>query len=243
MLTKILTKSDQQCCPLSTTPWSPAIQQAYLIHWYWSLQFTAKKTERNLSSSLQSIERHLPPNTLNHDPDISLMAKLRHAQKGLKVAKREADKLRKQHLEALLNKAIVENQAKKTKALTYLIRAERNRHCYARFRQHTKPKAPGGLAYITVQNNTGENQPLLDEQEMETTLLEYSRTHFAQAEGFPHSQWTRSTAYYSMTVLPSMVITSQLENLFPCMSLTNLRKRYSAISSKKYTQHQLYNLL
>jgi len=184
-LTKILTRSDQQCRPLSNTPWSPAIQQAYLIHRYWALQFTAKKTERNLSPSLQSIERRLPKNTLNHDPAVSLTAKLRHAQKSLKAAKREADKLRKHHLEALLNKALVENQTKKTKALNYLIRAERNRQCYARFREHTKPKAPGGLAYITVSNNNGENQPLLDEQEMEATLLEHSRTHFAQAEGSP----------------------------------------------------------
>jgi len=61
------------------------------------------------------------------------MAKLRHAQKSLKAVKREADKLCKHHLEALLNKALVENQTKKTKALTYLIRAERNRQCYARF--------------------------------------------------------------------------------------------------------------
>jgi len=79
MLTKILTRSDKQCRPLSSTPWSPALQKAYLIHCYWSLTFTAKKTERDLSSSLKSIASRLPPNTLNTDPAISLTAKLRKA--------------------------------------------------------------------------------------------------------------------------------------------------------------------
>jgi len=119
------------------------------------------------------------------DPAILLTAKLRHAQKALKTAKQEAEKLRQKHLEALLNKAIVDNQQKRTKALSYLIRAERNRHCFACFCQHTKPQAPGGLAYITTQDETGAPQPILDRQELETTLLEHSRTHFAQAEGSP----------------------------------------------------------
>jgi len=156
-----------------------------LIHRYWSLSFTAKKTERDLSTSLASIAKRLPPDTLNLSQDISLSAKLRKAQKDLRAAKREADKLRQQHLEALLNKAIIEKQHKRTKALEYLIRAERNRLCYARFRQHTKPKASGGLAYITVPDDSGIHKPLLDRNELESTLLEYSRTHFAQAEGSP----------------------------------------------------------
>jgi len=50
-----------------------------------------------------------------------LTAKLHHAQKALKKAKHEANKLRQQHLEALLNKAIVDNKQKRTKALMYLI--------------------------------------------------------------------------------------------------------------------------
>ncbi len=183
MLTKILTRSDKQCRPLSTIPWSPTLQKAYLIHRYWSLTFTTKKTERDLLSLLQSITQQLPPDAINTDPAISLTAKLRKAQKDLKLAKREADKLRQNHLEALLNKAILDNKQKRTKALTYLIHAECNHICYAQFRQHTKPKASGGLAYITVQDDNGAPQPLLDKHNLESTLLEYSRNHFAQAEG------------------------------------------------------------
>jgi len=74
------------------------------------------------------------------------------------------------------------------KALKYLIRAERNLQCYAKFRQHTKPKTAGGLALVTITKADRTKLPLLDKTELEDTLLEYSRTHFAQAEGSRFTQ-------------------------------------------------------
>jgi len=74
------------------------------------------------------------------------------------------------------------------KALKYLIRAERNRQCYAKFRHHTKPKSAGGLAFVTVTKADGTKQPLLDKTELEDTLLEHSRAHFAQADGSRFTQ-------------------------------------------------------
>jgi len=237
-LTKILIRSDKQCRPLSSTPWSPTLQKAYLIHRYWSLTFTAKKTERDLSSSLKSIAQRLPPDALDASPDISLTAKLRKAQKELKAAKREADKLRQLHLEALLNKAILDNQQKRTKALTYLIRAERNRLCYARFRQHTKPKASGGLAYITVPDNNGDPQPLVDQQDVESTLLEYSRNHFAQAEGSPFTvdPINRLLQYDGLTPYGDRITQGQLPQLHvfdePTRAiLQNLKRKVPAAMS------------
>jgi len=88
-------------------------------------------------------------------------------------------------MEAILNQALAAKQHKKSQAIKYLIRAERNRQCYARFRQHTKPKLAGGLAYINITNADGATTPVLDRDELETTLLEHSRTHFAQVEGSP----------------------------------------------------------
>jgi len=72
--------------------------------------------------------------------------------------------------------------------LKYLIWAERNRQCYACFRNHTKPKLSGGLAFVTVQDENGIQQPLLERDDIKDTLLEYSRTHFAKAEGSPFTQ-------------------------------------------------------
>jgi len=55
------------------------------------------------------------------EKDRSITANLRYAQKQLQKAKREADTLRRQHLEAVLNEALASNQCKKSKALTHLI--------------------------------------------------------------------------------------------------------------------------
>ncbi len=70
--------------------------------------------------------------------------------------------------------------------LTYLIHAEQNRCCFAEFRNHTKPKSAGSLAYITKPSEN-EQQPItiIDNEEMNEALLEYSRTHFATAQGTP----------------------------------------------------------
>jgi len=62
---------------------------------------------------------------------------------------------------------------------------EQNRCCFTRFRQHTKPKAPVGLAYINVPNKEGKPLPILDQQEMEDAPLEFSQTHFEKAERSP----------------------------------------------------------
>jgi len=67
----------------------------------------------------------------------------------------------------------------------HLINAEQNRQCYAAFRQTTKPKAQGGLAYITVNEEDQSPTMILDQDDMNQALLEYSRSHFATAQGSP----------------------------------------------------------
>jgi len=49
----------------------------------------------------------------------------------------------------------------------------------------TKPKAQGGLAYITTQEGENPLTTILDQEDMDQTLLEYSRTHFTTAQGSP----------------------------------------------------------
>jgi len=46
----------------------------------------------------------------------------------------------------------------------------------------------GGLAFVNVCDEHGIQQPLLECEDIEDTLLEYSRTHFAKAEGSPFMQ-------------------------------------------------------
>jgi len=110
---------------------------------------------------------------------------LRSAQKALRKAKKEADTLRKKHLDAVLNEARASKKQKKSKIMQHLINAEQNRRCYAAFRQTTKPKAQGGLAYITVNEEDQSPMMILDQDDMNQALLEYSRSHFATAQGSP----------------------------------------------------------
>jgi len=87
-----------------------------------------------MSSVLNSIQQQLTPLPADQlELGQSMSANLCHAQCQLRKAKQEADQLHKQYLEALLNKAIVSNKMKKSKALTHLICAEQNKHCYATF--------------------------------------------------------------------------------------------------------------
>jgi len=45
-----------------------------------------------------------------------------------------------------------------------------------------------GLAFVNVTNEEGQQQPLLERRELEDTLLDYSQTHFAKAEGSRFTQ-------------------------------------------------------
>jgi len=157
-LTKILLKADRACTQPNSSPWSPELNQAYLCHRLWSIVLTAHRTKRDMSTAINRLCQQLLPSPLDaQELTRSLLVNLRNAQKALRAAKKAADSLRKQHLEAVLNVTQVSNQKKKSQALTHLIQAEQNRRCYAAFRQTTKPKSQGGLSYITVPN--GDNPP------------------------------------------------------------------------------------
>jgi len=93
-LTKILTMADKKLCPISSVPWSPEVQQAYLLHQFWTLTRMAKRTKQNLSNTIQKVRERLDPAVIDTDPTTSLSTKLRCTQKALKHAKHEADKLR-----------------------------------------------------------------------------------------------------------------------------------------------------
>jgi len=187
LLTQILTTEDHRCAPQNSAPWSPALNQAYLRHRLCTITLSAKRTKRDLKEIITSIRKKL---ILTPDDDEaqhrSISANLRRAQKDLCKAKHEAAELQKKHLEAVLNDARAANQRKKSKALTHLIRAEQNRRCYAAFRQHTKPRSPGGLAYLKTTNPTDQSTTMiLDPDEMNETLLDYSCEHFTKAQGSP----------------------------------------------------------
>jgi len=168
-------------------PWSPELNQAYLLHRLWSIALSAQHNQHDMTDVLNSIRERLIPSPKDaEDEHRSFTANLQWAQKQLWQVKREADQLRKQHLKTILNEARAARQHKKTAALKYLIQAEQNRCCFAAFQQHTKPRLAGGLAYLTkTSTETSTMTTILDHDEMDDTLLEYCQTHFATAQGTP----------------------------------------------------------
>jgi len=134
-LTQILLKADRACTPPGTSPWSPELNQAYLRHRLWSLELTAKRTQRDMSMVLTALRQCLTPSLLDdQEKHCSLSMNLRNAQKALRAAKKAAASLRQQHLDTVLNEAHAAHQQKKSNAVQHLISAEQNRRCYAAFR-------------------------------------------------------------------------------------------------------------
>jgi len=223
-LTKILLQADRECTPPTASPWSPDLNQAYLRHRMWTIALTAHRTKRDLSAAITLIRQRLTPSPLDDlEPTRSLSINLRNSQKALRAAKKAASDLRKQHLEATLNEARSQNQKKKSQALTNLIRAEQNRWCYSAFRQTTKPKAQGGLAYITITEGENPPQTILDKDAMNATLLEYSRKHFATAQGSPFTValLTHLLQYDGLTAFGDRILQGKVDlNALPISEAT-----------------------
>jgi len=112
-LTRILVSAGHRCHPLSSTPWSPTIQKAYLHHRYWSLQLTAFHTQKDFCEAIQAIAARLNPAKIQRIPGKSLSAHLKQGQKKLKEAWHEAERLRKEHLESIPNQALAAKQKKR----------------------------------------------------------------------------------------------------------------------------------
>jgi len=80
------------------------------------------------------------------------------------------------------------------------------------------PKSTGGLAYITT-NSMNDQQPtmLIDSDNMDDALLEYSHNHFATAQGTPFTEepLSRLLQYNGITKFGQLVSQghAQLEDL------------------------------
>jgi len=63
-LTKILTSANQNCIKQGNHPWSPQLHTAYLIHHYWSLKLSQKRTGHNYPQAFTKIESRIPQTLL-----------------------------------------------------------------------------------------------------------------------------------------------------------------------------------
>jgi len=59
-LTQILVKADQDCVKAGTALWSPQLHEAYLIHHYWNLKLSHRRTGRNYPHAFHAIKQTVP---------------------------------------------------------------------------------------------------------------------------------------------------------------------------------------
>jgi len=78
-LTHILVKADQECMKASNAPWSPQLHEAYLVHHYWSLKLSQKRTGRNYPQAFTMIKQQIHPTKLKPAHLLMISANLRAA--------------------------------------------------------------------------------------------------------------------------------------------------------------------
>ncbi len=190
--TKILISADQKCVKKGTYPWSPQLHEAYLVHYYWSLKLSTKRTKRQYPQAFAKIEAQVPPAKLKPPHLHTIAANLREAQKNLRSIHQEALAKRQTHLEDLIKATHTCKDQKRKKLILCLKKAEELKRCYQLVRSITKPRQQGGLSHVRIPTNNPPEQPqweaIYDPSAMEELVLNQHRKHFSQARGTVFTQ-------------------------------------------------------
>jgi len=123
-LTQILVKADHKCVKAGNALWSPQLHEAYLIHHYWSLKLSQKRTRRNYPQAFQAIETKVHPSKLRPAHLTTISANLRAAQNLLCEYHKTAKEKRQAHLDELISAVGVCNDRCKKKLILCLKCAE-----------------------------------------------------------------------------------------------------------------------
>jgi len=159
-LTHILVKADQTCVKAGTAPWSPQLHEAYLIHHYWNLKLSHRRTGRNYPHAFNTIEQQIPPAKLKPAHLLTVSANLHAAQTLLREIHKVAQEKRQAHLDELIKAAGICKDQRKRKLILCLKRAEELRGCYAMVRSITKPKQMGGISHVKILSNDESTEPV-----------------------------------------------------------------------------------
>jgi len=79
-ITEILMTADKACMKCGNLPWSLQLHEAYMVHHYWSLKKSERKTGRPYPNAYAKIKATIPPERLNHPETLSISINLRQAQ-------------------------------------------------------------------------------------------------------------------------------------------------------------------
>jgi len=247
-LTCILVKADQKCIKFGNYPWSPQLHEAYLVHNYWSLKLSQKRTGQNYPQAFQAIGTRVPHQKLYQPHLNSLSAHLQFAQRQLQTIHQEAKDKWKDHLNKLIAAGVICKDQKWKKLILSLKQAEELRSCYMMVHSIMKPRQPGGISHVWIptintQNET-QRESTYDPQALEHLVLQQHWQHFSQANGTVMTQeplWAlvnnECTSEYAHQILAGTVDITSL----PVDEYTKdlLQQLKSKVLPSKNTQHPL----
>jgi len=173
-------------------PWSPKLHKAYLIHYYWTLKLSSKRTGHQYPQAFNKIEEQVPLAKLKPPHLHTIAANLREAQKNLHSIHQEALAQCQTHLNNLIKVAHTCKDQKRKKLILCLKHAEELKQCYQLVRSITKPRQHGGLSHMRIPTHNPPDQPqweaIYDPSTMEDLVLNQHRKHFSQAQGTVFTQ-------------------------------------------------------
>jgi len=169
-LTYILVKADKKYRKQNQYPWSPALHNAYLIHWYWKLKQSMVGTERSYDEMYQRIQAVIGDEALIQGPNKNLNIKIHQAQNTLHMIRCNAINKCKQFLIGLGTAAKNSKNKDQQKLILGLKQAEENHQCFAMVQQILKPKT-GGLTHLLHHNPDNDQLETINNQAMMEILL------------------------------------------------------------------------
>jgi len=131
-------------------PWSPQLYKAYLIHYYWTLKLSSKRTGHQYPQVFDKIKEQVPLAKLNPPHVCNIAANLREAQKNLCSIHQEALAKCQTHLNDLIKTAHTCKDQKQEMLILCLKCTEELKWCYQPVHSITKPRQHGGLSHMRI---------------------------------------------------------------------------------------------
>jgi hypothetical protein len=195
--TKYLLQAEAECSLPHQADWHPQLHHSYLILRYWKIKLAGKMNHIHIDKQLHTTAEKL--RQLNIDPNQnnanrSILSQLKIAKKNLQIQRSTAIDKRQQHLSFRQEVLVLEGKKDRKAAVATIQRAERRARCFRKFHTYTRqPRSPHGLAYVIKTNAKGEQNRIQQPDELQETLFERNRLHFAQADGTPFTRHPLST--------------------------------------------------
>lgn len=190
--------AEKKTCKVKLHPWSPKFSKAVETKNFWKIMLTMKRHHVRLDHKAIVWGESLGISNVNNLSIQFINSKLREAQKNLREIKKEAVKLREDHLRELLQLTQdAANDRNHEKRLRILIRAHEKKYYYRKIQHILKPQQRSGLSHVLVPEDMQPNQYPYDPDEVKTWkmvhehnllqeyLLERNKQHFGQAHGTP----------------------------------------------------------